>query len=224
LVGLLTRAAETAAFVAAPQRAIALMERALAGVDRTVEPVRVAVLLAQLGYYRKLARREAEALATFEEAERLLDGAPPSAERARVLAGHARELAATWHTTQAISRCEEAIAVARAVGARASEAHALSTLGVCLDDLGQLDRAIALHRQARRMAEEVGDAEAIVRTLPTSATRWSRPARSTRPSRTLARATSEHTSSAWSAPPAATWPATSPPVCCPPASGRNAHV
>jgi DNA-binding CsgD family transcriptional regulator len=164
LVGLLTRAAETAAFVAAPQRAIALMERALAGVDRTVEPVRVAVLLAQLGYYRKLARREAEALATFEEAERLLDGAPPSAERARVLAGHARELAATWHTTQAISRCEEAIAVARAVGARASEAHALSTLGVCLDDLGQLDRAIALHRQARRMAEEVGDAEAIVRT------------------------------------------------------------
>jgi DNA-binding CsgD family transcriptional regulator/tetratricopeptide (TPR) repeat protein len=164
LVGLLTRAAETAAFVAAPQRAIALMERALAGVDRTVEPVRAAVLLAQLGYYRKLARREAEALATFEEAERLLDGAPPSAERARVLAGHARELAATWHTTQAISRCEEPIEVARAVGARASEAHALSTLGVCLDDLGQLDRAIALHRQARRMAEEVGDAEAIVRT------------------------------------------------------------
>jgi DNA-binding CsgD family transcriptional regulator/tetratricopeptide (TPR) repeat protein len=164
LVGLLTRAAETAAFVAAPQRALALMERALAGVDRTVEPVRAAVLLAQLGYDRKLARREAEALATFEEAERLLDGAPPSAERARVLAGHARELAATWHTTQAISRCEEAIAVARAVGARASEAHALSTLGVCLDDLGHLDRAITLHRQARRIAEEVGDAEAIVRT------------------------------------------------------------
>jgi DNA-binding CsgD family transcriptional regulator len=164
LVGLLTRAAETAAFIAAPQRAIALMERALAGVDPTVEPVRAAVLLAQLGFDRKLARREAEALATFEEAERLLEGAPPSAERARVLAGHARELAATWHTTQAISRCEEAIAVARAVGARASEAHALSTLGVCLDDLGELDRAIALHRQARRIAEEVGDAEAIVRT------------------------------------------------------------
>lgn len=40
----------------------------------------------------------------------------------------------------------------------------LSTLGVCLDDLGQLDQSIALHRQARRIAEQVGDAEAIVRT------------------------------------------------------------
>ena len=163
-VGLLARAAETAAFVAAPERAIALVERALDGVDRTVEPVRAAVLLAQLGFGRRLAGREADALAAFEEAERLLDGAPPSVERARVLAGHARMLVATWHMTQAVARCEEAIAVARAVGARAVESHALSTLGVCLDELGQLDRAIVLHRQARRIAEEVGDAEAIVRT------------------------------------------------------------
>ena len=35
---------------------------------------------------------------------------------------------------------------------------------MCLDDLGQLDQSIALHRQARRIAEEVGDAEGIVRT------------------------------------------------------------
>jgi tetratricopeptide (TPR) repeat protein len=80
------------------------------------------------------------------------------------LAGHARTLSLTWHTSQAIAYCEQAIAVARAVGARAVETHALSTLGACLDDLGQLDRAIALHRQARRIAEEVGDAEGIVRT------------------------------------------------------------
>jgi tetratricopeptide (TPR) repeat protein len=163
-VGLLARAAETAAFVAAPDRAIALVEQALDAVDRTVEPARAAVLLAQLGPYREKAGREADALAAFEEAERLLKGAPPSAERARVLAGHARTLAATWHTSQAVSCCDEAIAVARAVGARAEESHALSTLGACLDDLGELDRAIVLHRQARRIAEQVGVAEAIVRT------------------------------------------------------------
>jgi tetratricopeptide (TPR) repeat protein len=81
-----------------------------------------------------------------------------------VLAAHARRLSADWHTSQAVPYCEEAIAVARAVGARAVEAHALSTLGACRDDLGELDQAIALHRQARRIAEEVGDAEAIVRT------------------------------------------------------------
>jgi predicted ATPase len=39
-VGLLARAAETAAFVAAPERAASLVERALDAVDRTVEPVR----------------------------------------------------------------------------------------------------------------------------------------------------------------------------------------
>jgi tetratricopeptide (TPR) repeat protein len=163
-VGLLARAAGTAAFVAAPERATRLVEQALDSVDRTEEPVRAAILLAQLGSYREKAGREADALAAFEEAERLLDRAPPSAERARVLAGHARELAATWHTSQAVSRCEEAIAVARAIGAGAEESHALSTLGVCLDDLGELDQSITLHRQARRIAEEVGDAEAIVRT------------------------------------------------------------
>jgi DNA-binding CsgD family transcriptional regulator/tetratricopeptide (TPR) repeat protein len=163
-VGLLAQAAETAAFVAAPERATKLVGQALDHVDRTVEPVRAAVLLAQLGFDHKLAGREADALAAFQAAERLLQGAPPSAERARVLAGHARELAATWHTTQAVSRCEEAIAVARAVGARAEESHALSTLGVCLDEFGELDQSIALHRQARRIAEEVGDAEGIVRT------------------------------------------------------------
>jgi predicted ATPase/DNA-binding CsgD family transcriptional regulator len=162
--GLLARTAETAAFIGAPERAIGLLEQALDGVDRTVEPVRAAVLLGQLGFDRELTGREADALAAFEEAERLLDGVPPSAERARVLAGHARTLALTRHTTQAVSRCEEAIAVARAVGARAEETHALSTLGVCLDDLGQPDRAIALYREARRIAEEVGDADAIMRT------------------------------------------------------------
>jgi DNA-binding CsgD family transcriptional regulator/tetratricopeptide (TPR) repeat protein len=163
-VGLLARAAETAAFVAAPERATMLVEQALDAVDRTAEPVRAAELLAQLGFDHDRAGQEAEALAAFEEAERLVEGTPPSAERARVLAGHARTLAATWHTRQAAARCEEAIAVARAIGARAIESHALSTLAVCLDDLGELDRSIVLQREARRIAEEVGEAEGIVRT------------------------------------------------------------
>jgi DNA-binding CsgD family transcriptional regulator/tetratricopeptide (TPR) repeat protein len=163
-VDLLARAAETAAFIGAPERATRLLERALDGVDPTMEPVRAAVLLAQLGLDRELAGQEADGLAAFAEAERLLEGAPPSAERARVLAGHARALSLAWQSMQAVPYGEQAIEVARAVGARAEETHALSTLGMCLDDLGELDRAAALHRQARRIADEVGDAEAIVRT------------------------------------------------------------
>ena len=162
-VDLLHRAAEAAGFTGAARRAIELLERALDRLDPAAEPVRAAVLLARLGDHR-LAGNETDALAAYQEAERLLATTPPSTERARVLASHARTLTLLWRGAEAIPRCEEAIAIARAVGARAEEAHALSTLGMCLDDFGELDRAIRLQRQARHIAEEVGDAEGIVRT------------------------------------------------------------
>jgi DNA-binding CsgD family transcriptional regulator/tetratricopeptide (TPR) repeat protein len=80
-----------------------------------------------------------------------------------VLASHALTLNMISQTRQAIRHCEEAIAVAQAVGARAEEARSLDLLGACLDHEDP-DRAIALHRQARRIAEEVGDAETVVGT------------------------------------------------------------
>jgi DNA-binding CsgD family transcriptional regulator/tetratricopeptide (TPR) repeat protein len=117
-----------------------------------------------VGDHRRVATDEAGALAAFERAERLMTGAPPSAEHARVLSRHARALTLSFQSRKAIPYCEEAIAVARAVGSKAEEAHALTTLGACLADLGELDRSIALYLEARRIAEQVGDAEAIVRT------------------------------------------------------------
>jgi DNA-binding CsgD family transcriptional regulator/tetratricopeptide (TPR) repeat protein len=164
LVDLLTRTAEAVAFSGAAQRAVELVEDALGRVDADADPVRAAELLARLGDHRRLAADEAGALAAFEQAEQLVTGAPPSAERARVLSRHARALTLSLQNRKAIPYCEEAIAVARAVGAQAEEAHALTTLGVCLTALGELDRSIALHLEARRIAEQVGDAEAIVRT------------------------------------------------------------
>jgi DNA-binding CsgD family transcriptional regulator/tetratricopeptide (TPR) repeat protein len=162
-VELLTRAAEAAAFTGAVERAVALLEEALDRVDPAAEPVRAAVLLASLGAHRRTAGDEPGALAAHQQAERLLAGAPPSTERARVLAGHALTLNMISETHQAIRYCEEAIAVARKVGARAEEARALDLLGACLDHEDP-DRAIALHREARRIAEEVSDAETVVAT------------------------------------------------------------
>ena len=163
-VDLLSRAAQAAVFSGAVRHAIGLVQDALGRLDPADEPVRTAVLLACLGDHKRDAGNESQALAAYQEAERLLAGTPPSTERASVLAGHARTLSLTWQTQEAIRYCEEAIAVARAVGARAEEAHALSTLGLCLDVLGELDRAAALQRQARRIAEEVGDIDNIMRT------------------------------------------------------------
>jgi DNA-binding CsgD family transcriptional regulator/tetratricopeptide (TPR) repeat protein len=163
-VDLLDRTAQAAISTGAVGRAIELVEDAVHRVDPADEPVRAAVLLARLGDHRRVAGNETGALAAYQEAERLLAGTPPSTERARVLASHARTLDLTWQTQEAVRYCEEAIAVARAVGARAEEAHALSTLGMCMDDLGDLERGAELQREARRIAEEVGDAEGIMRT------------------------------------------------------------
>jgi DNA-binding CsgD family transcriptional regulator/tetratricopeptide (TPR) repeat protein len=163
-VDLLDHAAQAAISTGAAGRAIELLEDAVGLVDPADEPVRAAVLQARLGDHRRVAGNETGALAAYQEAERLLAGTPPSTERARVLASHARTLALMWRSEEAIPRCEEAIGIARDVGARIEEAQALSTLGMCMDDLGELDRAAALQREARRIAEEVGDAEGIMRT------------------------------------------------------------
>jgi DNA-binding CsgD family transcriptional regulator/tetratricopeptide (TPR) repeat protein len=162
--GLLARTADVAAYSGAVQSAVELLEDALAQVDPTAEPVRAAVLLARLGNHLWAGGDEAGALAALERAERLLAGKPPSAERARVLAAHAYALLLSLRAEEARPRCEEAITVARVVGARAEEARGLRVLAGCLGNLGDEDRSIALGLEARRIAEEVGDAETVMGT------------------------------------------------------------
>jgi DNA-binding CsgD family transcriptional regulator/tetratricopeptide (TPR) repeat protein len=163
-VDLLARAAKAAAFTGAVERAVGLVEDAVGWVDPDAKPVRAAVLLAQLGDHRRVAGDEAGALAAFQRAERLLVGAPPSAEGAGVLATHAYALLVSLRSEEAVPRCEEAIAVAQAVSARAEEAKALRVLAGCMADLGDADRSITLSLEARRIAEEIGDTETIIGT------------------------------------------------------------
>jgi DNA-binding CsgD family transcriptional regulator len=82
--------------------------------------------------------------------------AEPSAERARVLTYQAQWLMMAGRHREAEGRAAEGLAVARAVGALAEEGHALDILGACAFDPGQLEAAC-------RIAEEVGNAEGIVR-------------------------------------------------------------
>jgi DNA-binding CsgD family transcriptional regulator/tetratricopeptide (TPR) repeat protein len=161
-VDLLTRIADAAAFTGAVNRAVELLEDALGRVDPAVEPVRAGVLLARLGDRRHVAGDEAGGLAAFEEAEQLLAGTPPSAERARVLAAHAHALGVSLRSKEAIPYLREAIASARAVGARVEEATLLRVLAIGLGMIGQPDRAITLALEARRIAEAVGDAENVI--------------------------------------------------------------
>jgi DNA-binding CsgD family transcriptional regulator/tetratricopeptide (TPR) repeat protein len=158
-VDLLARTAEATAFAGTAQAAAELLEDALGRVDPAADPVRAAVLLARLGDHRRAAGDEDGALAAVEHADRLLTGTPPSAEHARVLAAHAYALAMSLRPEEAIRRSEEAIACAKAVGARLEEAKALRVLAGGLAALGQPDRAITLSLEARRIAEDVEDVE-----------------------------------------------------------------
>jgi DNA-binding CsgD family transcriptional regulator/tetratricopeptide (TPR) repeat protein len=67
------------------------------------------------------------------------------------------------HHADARARCEQAVAVARRVGARAVEGHALTTLGTCLGILGHLDEAIPDLEQGRRIAIELANVDDVGR-------------------------------------------------------------
>ena len=154
-VELLTRAADAAGAAGQNQSALTLLSTALAQLDPADDPVRAALLHMRRGGHRWEAGDERSCLAELEEAVRILPAAP-SAERARVLAYYAQWLMLAGRFRGAARHAEQALAVARMVGARAEEGHALDILGYSTDDIEPLVAA-------RRVAEEVGNAEGIAR-------------------------------------------------------------
>jgi DNA-binding CsgD family transcriptional regulator/tetratricopeptide (TPR) repeat protein len=166
-VELLTRAADAAGLAGRVERALVLLTTALDQLQQPDNPARAALLHMRVGAQRWAAGDELACLAAMEAAVRILPP-EPSAERARVLAAHAQWLLLAGRRRDALGRAEEALTVARTIGARAEEGHALDILGSCTGDTEHL-------LAARRIAEEVGDAEGITRAdINLSAVLWSR--------------------------------------------------
>ncbi len=122
LVALTLRAAEVANLAGDHGRAAALIRGALAEVGGADG---AGLLWERLGRFLWAAGDSATALEAYEQAVRLVPAAPPSAERARVLAARGQGLMLLSRHRESQACCEEAIAIARAVGARAEEGHAL---------------------------------------------------------------------------------------------------
>ena len=158
-VTLLRRAAEAANLAGESARAAALIRTALDGAS----PATAGELHERLGRYLWAAGDSEAAVGAYQDAVRLVPAEPPSAARARVLAawGQAQMLLARYDESRAT--CEEAIGIARAVGARAEEGHALNTLGVDLACLDDPDTAVGHLRAARTIAHEVGDLDDLAR-------------------------------------------------------------
>jgi DNA-binding CsgD family transcriptional regulator len=161
-VELFERAARAAAANSAP-RAVALIREALKSVDANVDPVRAGMLQDRLGRYSWLAGDALTALEACREAVRLVPAQPPTLERARVTAGLGQILMVEAFGRESLPICEEAIAAARAVGAREIEGHALNSLGYDLLLIGDADRGLAYLHDAREIADELGSVDDVDR-------------------------------------------------------------
>jgi DNA-binding CsgD family transcriptional regulator/tetratricopeptide (TPR) repeat protein len=159
LAGLCAWAAELAWDTGAPPRAVELAQRAIELVADG-DPPRAALLHEGLGRYLHDSGRGDAAFAVIERAVELAPAQPPSPERAQVLAILGNLLMVNWRFDEAVPACEQALAVARAVGASAAEILALRAFGSGLAYLGRGDEGLAQLWLAVRLAEERSDPNA----------------------------------------------------------------
>ncbi|MBV8912123.1 MAG: AAA family ATPase, partial [Acetobacteraceae bacterium] len=156
LAGLCSWAAEVASYVGAVPRAIELARRAieLAG---TRDPQRAALLHVGLGEYLYQIGDDHSARAALKRAVELVPAGLASPERAYALGSLAGGLMVGGCYAESLPVAEQALALARDVGAGEAEVRALTVLGGDLAYLGHGEEGIARFHQALRLAEEIGD-------------------------------------------------------------------
>jgi DNA-binding CsgD family transcriptional regulator/tetratricopeptide (TPR) repeat protein len=158
---LLRRAAEAAYLVFDTDQAIALADLALAEIDPADRQL-AATVLERKARYLWAAANTGPAMATLERAVAMIPR-EPSPQRARVLAAHGQMLLLAGRVTEAAQRCEEGIAVAQMVGARAEEGHALNSLGAARAMLGHPQEGAADLERAVHIASQLGDPDDLIR-------------------------------------------------------------
>jgi DNA-binding NarL/FixJ family response regulator/tetratricopeptide (TPR) repeat protein len=154
LAALLVWAAEVANEMGAGPRAVELVRRAIALV--VDDPVRAALLHESLGRFLTPFGSYEAGLAAFRTAVDLVPVEPITPERAHVLAALGNALMLGWRHAESREVCEQALELARQVGARRSEFRALAVLGVDLAYLGHAEQGLGCLREALRLAEDSG--------------------------------------------------------------------
>jgi DNA-binding CsgD family transcriptional regulator/tetratricopeptide (TPR) repeat protein len=160
---LMERTADVAYLVGEAARSVELIKAAIDGTDVGRDPALAARRYAMFGRNAWALGDTTAAFGAYEQAAALLPADPPSADLARVMAEEARSLMLMARFGDAERRGREAIAAARAVGARAEEGHALYTLGCARGCLGHDEEAFALIREALAIAEELASPDDLNR-------------------------------------------------------------
>lgn len=161
-IELLERTARAAAETM-PPRAVALMQEAVSLASDPAERSHLGLLKERLGRYLWSAGEGFAALEACREAVRLVPPDPPTLARARVTAslGQILMIEAFWDEAKPV--CEEAVAVARRVGAPEIESHALNSLGTTVHYLGDFDGGIRDLRDALEIGRRANSVDDVAR-------------------------------------------------------------
>ncbi|MFL5779233.1 MAG: LuxR C-terminal-related transcriptional regulator [Chloroflexota bacterium] len=163
-VDLEIRAAEASFAAGRAVRAAAYVEAAIGALDARADRVRLGLLHERLGHFRRTAGDMEGAMAARRRAVELVPK-ETTVERATVLAGLAQFEMLVGTFSAAERHAREAIRVAQTVGpdARSQEAHATTTLAVCLGWGREPDEAVELLQRSRAMATELGELDELFR-------------------------------------------------------------
>ena len=161
LAALLEWTAEVADQTGAGPRAAELIRRAITLV--VDDPVRAALLHESLGRFLVTSESYEAALAAFRRAVDLVPAEPVTPERVHVLAAFGNALMLGWRHDESREICEQALELARQVGARRSEFRALGVLGVDLAYLGRTEEGLGCLWKALHLAEDGGSPQDLGR-------------------------------------------------------------
>ncbi len=148
--------ANLASQVGAARPAVEFARRAIDLVG-TQDRHRAARLHVRLGEYLYEIGSNDAAFAALERAVELVPAEPPSTERAYALGSLAGGLMLAWRHAASLTTAEQALVLARAVGAGEAEVRALTVIGIDLACLGRAGEGVAYLRQALQLADGIGD-------------------------------------------------------------------
>ena len=125
--------------------------------------MRAALLHESLGRFLVTSESYEAALAAFRTAVDLIPAEPITPKRAHVLAAFGNALMLGWRHAESRELCEQALGLARQVGARRSEFRALGVLGVDLAYLGRTEESLGCLWEALHLAEDSGSPQDLGR-------------------------------------------------------------
>ncbi len=146
-----------------PARAVSHIQAAIRLADEAGDVVRGGLLNERLGRYAWVGGQGELAREAYEAAMRLIPPEPPSVARARAMAGFAQTLMLGGRYVESRATADEALVLARAVGAREIEGHALNTRGLGRGVAGEVDAGLDDLAAALGIAEQVNSVDDIGR-------------------------------------------------------------